>query len=115
MHLLLALVILAAVAWLVLSFVREVSASSGTLWQRMLAAAEQSATILWQKFVIVVGALTAVLTELATWLNEPSLVEPIKAVMQPQYVAYFTIFVALVTVWARRRPGSTDPIKPPGT
>ncbi len=78
-------------------------ASTATGWRRYLDAAEGSATILWQKFVIAVTALAGVLSQAADYFNDPSISSAIQSVLKPQYVAAFTIAVALVTIWARKR------------
>ena len=81
----------------------EYRASTNTGWKRWLDAAEGSATILWAKFVMAVGALAGGLSQFADYLGEPSISSAIQSVLKPQYVAAFVIFVAVVTVWARKR------------
>lgn len=88
------------VGWTVFSQYR---ASTATGWRRWLAAAEGSATILWQKFVIGVSALAGVLSELADYFNEPSISSAIQSALKPSYVAAFVIFVGVITIWARKR------------
>lgn len=103
MTLLLALIplgILAYVGWTIYS---EYKASAKTGWQRWLDAAEGSATILWAKFVMGVGAVTGALTSLADYFNEPSISSTIQSVLKPQYVAVFVVFIGIITVWARKR------------
>lgn len=75
----------------------------GSPWQRLLSAGRDSATILWQRFVIVVTGLAGTLGEAADWLNEPALKDAITAALKPEYVAAFTIAVALITIAARKR------------
>jgi hypothetical protein len=77
--------------------------ATGTIWQRLLQAAQGSATILWAKFTILVAALAGWLGEGATYLGDPSIASAIQAALKPEYVAIFTIFVMVVTVWARKR------------
>lgn len=78
-------------------------AATGTVWERLLAAAQGSATILWARFSMLVGALATVLVEAADWLNAPGVADGIKAVMQPSYVAFFIIAMAVMSELARRR------------
>jgi hypothetical protein len=73
------------------------------VWQRLLAAGRQSATILWQRFTIALAALADVLVWLADFFNAPGVAEPIKSVLQPHYVAGFVVAVAIVGELARRR------------
>jgi len=78
-------------------------ASTKTGWQRYLDAAEGSATILWAKFVMGVGAFAGLLSEAAEYLNEPSISSAIQSVLKPPYVAAFLVFVSVITIWARKR------------
>lgn len=78
-------------------------ASSATGWHRYLDAAEGSATILWQKFVMVVSVAAGGLASIAEYFNEPSISSAIQAALKPQYVAAFMVFVAVITIWARKR------------
>jgi hypothetical protein len=102
MTLVLNLVLVAALVYVAIDFVRSFRAS-GTVWQRLLATGRQSATILWQRFTIALAAFTDALLWLAELLNAPGVVEPIKSVLQPQYVAVFVVAVAIVSELARRR------------
>jgi hypothetical protein len=103
MTLVLNLVLVAALVYVAVDFVRSFRAASGTVWQRLLATGRQSATILWQRFTIALAAFTDALLWLAELLNAPGVVEPIKSVLQPQYVAVFVVAVAIVSELARRR------------
>ena len=47
MHAIIDLILLAALVYVVVDFVRSYRAASGTLWQRLLATSRHSATILW--------------------------------------------------------------------
>jgi phage-related protein len=103
MKILILIAALAIIAYLACDFAQEYRSAPGTVWDRMLAAGKGSATILWARFSVVVGAVSAVLVNGANLLNAPGVADAIKAAMQPQYVAIFTIGVALVTELARRR------------
>lgn len=89
-------------AYIVYDFVAEYRAAAGTTWQRIVAAGKKTETILWARFVALVGCLTDLLVQAADWLNAPGLTDAIREAMQPQYVAGFIIAVALVTEFARR-------------
>ena len=103
MHLVIDLVLFAALVYVVVDFIRAYKSASGTLWQRLLATGRHSATILWQRFTIALAALADVLVWLAEFFNAPGVAEPIKSVLQPQYVAVFVVAVAIVGELARRR------------
>lgn len=70
---------------------------------KVLGAFRHSATILWARFVALVGASAGVLAGLADTLNMPEVREVIQSVMKPEYVAFFIIFIAVITEWARSR------------
>jgi len=97
------LILAATLLYVVIDFVRSYCAAVGSTWQRMLAAGRHSATILWQRFTIALAALADVLVWLADLLDAPAVAEPIKSVLQPQYVAVFVVAVAIVGELARRR------------
>jgi hypothetical protein len=97
------IVTLAIVGWLIVTTYLNYRKATGTTWQRLLSAADDSATLLWSKFMLLVSALTGVLTNAADYFGDPSLSSAIKEVLQPQYVAYFAIAVTFITIWARHR------------
>ena len=103
MHAIIDLFLLAALIYVVLDFVRCYRAATGTIWQRLLATGRHSATILWQRFTIALAGFADALVWLADLLNAPGVAEPIKSVLQPQYVAVFVVTVAIVGELARRR------------
>jgi hypothetical protein len=97
------LIVLAIVGYVVVDFVREWRKAEGSLWDRLVAAGKGSATILWARFTIIVGALADLLVEVADWLNAPGVADGIKMVLQPEYVGAFIVAVALISEVARRR------------
>src|SRR5262245_14910368 len=103
MTLILNLVLVAALGYVAIDFLRSFRAAAGTVSQRLLATGRQSATILWQRFTMALAAFTDALLWLAELLNAPGVAEPIKSVLQPQYVAVFVVAVAVVSELARRR------------
>jgi hypothetical protein len=103
MHLVIDLVLFAALVYVVVDFIRAYKSASGTVWQRLLATGRHSATILWQRFTIALAGFADALVWLADLLQAPGVAEPIKSVLQPQYVAVFVVAVAVVGELARRR------------
>ncbi len=91
------------VIYVIASFAMVYFTATGTGWQRLLAAGQQSATILWQRAVIALAGLSAVLVDVAGYLGVPSIDNAIQAVLKPQYVGLFTILVAVVSEIARKR------------
>lgn len=95
---------LAIVAYLGFDFVKEYRAAPGSAWDRALAAGKGSATILWARFTMIVGAISTSLVSVADWLNAPGIGDAIKsALSNPKYVAAFLIGSAVLTEAARRR------------
>ena len=103
MHLVIDLVLLAALVYVVVDFVRAYRTASGTLWQRLLATGRHSATILWQRFTIALAGFADAVVWLADLLQAPGVAEPVRSVLAPQYVAVFVVAVAIVGELARRR------------
>lgn len=52
---------------------------------------------------MIVGSITGAAASAADYFNEPAIADAIKSVLKPEYVAAFTVFVAIVTIWARKR------------
>lgn len=77
--------------------------STGTLWQRILSVGEQSATIAWQKFVILVTGLTGGVAWVADLMGDPSIGTAIQNAVTPKYAAIAALGVAIISVWARKR------------
>ena len=92
--------IAAYVAYVVASAYR---ASSGTAWERLLATSQNSATILWSKFVMLLGFATAGLDYVADLLGMPEVKDTIQSAMRPQYVSMFVVAVAAITILVRKR------------
>lgn len=97
---LLLLVLAAYVSYVVVS---SYLSTSGTWWERLLAASQNSATILWSKFVMLIGFATAGMDSVADLLGMPEVKDVIQSAMKPQYVALFVVVVAAVTILARKR------------
>jgi len=94
---------LAVATWFVYDFVKALATEKGTLWQRLLAASKDSATVIWSKFVIVVGMIVAVLDRIATAFGDPALATQIQTYLTPQYVGYGLAALFAVNMWARFR------------
>lgn len=90
------------VAVLILFAVHFIPAS-GTVWQRSLTAANQSAVHLWSFFNLVLGGLVMLLSNAALYFGDPSLSAAIQQVLSPQIVGIFIVVAALITIWARNR------------
>jgi hypothetical protein len=109
MHLVIDLVLFAALVYVVVDFIRAYKSASGTLWQRLLATGRHSATILWQRFTIALAGFADAVVWLADLLQAPGVAEPVRSVLAPQYVAVFVVAVAIVGELARRRTlGTSD-------
>lgn len=76
---------------------------TGTVWQRILGTANESATILWAKFVAAIAIIVGGMDYIADMVGSPEVKEAIQGVINPKYVAGFLLAVALITVIARKR------------
>lgn len=103
MKLAITLALAAFVAYVVYVVVSTWIRETGSPWQRVLATAQHSATILWAKFTAVLAIIAGGLEYVADYLGTPEIGDAIKAAMKPQYVAAFMVLVAIVTIWARKR------------
>lgn len=89
------------VGWTVYSDYRT---EVGTRWQRLLATAQHSATLLWSKFCIVIAAVTAQIDNVADLLGAPEAKDFINAyVGNPKIIAALMLVMATVTIVARKR------------
>ena len=76
----------------------------GSVWQRAVAAAQHSATMLWQKFCIVVAAVVAQLDNLADLFNAPEAKDFINTWLgNPKLIAAIMLAMATITIVARKR------------
>lgn len=95
------------------SIVTAFNASTGTVWQRSLAAFDHSATILIARLMAFVGAFLAVGIDWLPVLDpNTQLGSLLVGFLNPKYVPYYTLVVALLTEVARRRASSVAPIVP---
>ena len=94
------LVIIVYFGW---TFYSTYKAATGSTFERAVAAAKGSATILWARFVALVGLATGGLASGADLLGDPSVGQAIQAYAKPQYVAGALVLIAVVTTWARKR------------
>lgn len=97
------LILLGIAAYVAYVIVSSYLASSGTVRERLLATSQNSATILWSKFVMLLGFATAGMDFVADLLGMPEVKDMIQSVMKPQYVAVFVVAVAAITILARKR------------
>lgn len=98
-----AIVLAVAIVYFVAEFLRDYAKATGTMWERALTASEESATMLWSKIVALIGMGAGSLVGLSDYLNNSTISDAIKAALQPEYVVPFVIFVAVITMYARKR------------
>ena len=97
------LIVLAFLAYVIVDTVRAFVSAAGTVWQKLWAAARHSATVLWARFVLVVGAGVDALVWIADFLGSPAVAAAIQQYLSPQVVAGIMIAIAVITELARRR------------
>lgn len=103
MQTIIAFALAAALAYVAWRIVTRYSAATGTAWERLLATARDSATVLWQYFVVAIGAAIANLGAAAELLNMPEVKGFLQASLQPEYVGAAFAAIAVVTIVARLR------------
>jgi hypothetical protein len=89
--------------WLIWTFVRDYARATGTPWQRMVAAGQESVTILWSKVLMLLGALSGLIVKAADYLGDTGLSTQLQALLKPEYVGAFVVLVAVITIYARKR------------
>lgn len=105
------LAVLGYVAWTIYSAYRK-APDSGSRMDRLWVAMKDSGTIFWNKFVVILAAVVAQLDNLADFLNMPQLKDYINlALSNPKTVALIMLLISTVTIVARMRPGSKDPLR----
>lgn len=83
----------------------------GTWWQKSLAAARDSATILWTKFCAAVALVVYQLDSLADLAGLPEWKDAINTWLgNPRAIAGVMLAISLVTFWARTRRASDSPV-----
>jgi hypothetical protein len=107
-------VVLGLIGYIVWTVYSQYRLATGTPFQRALAGARNSATILWTKFVAVVALVTLQLDNIADLLGAPEAKDFINQwVGNPKVIAAIMLAIASVTFYARVRPGSQSPLPPP--
>jgi hypothetical protein len=96
-------VLLAAVAWQGYVTVRAYKQATGTTWERLKAAFEESATIFWSRInSLSVLAVTGV-AEASSWLGAPGVKDVIQPYLTPQLMLGYLLVVLIGAEIARRR------------
>ena len=94
---------LAILAYIAYRVVLNYRAAEGTVWERLIVAAKNSATVLWQYVVIAGGTLLGWSVQLADALNMPEVRSVIQDNLKPEYVGLALVGIAIITVVARLR------------
>ena len=94
---------LAGIGWILFDFIKSYLGASGSRWTRILFAFEFSATILWARFVLLVGLAAAGLSSLAGFLGLPEVSAAFNNYMTPTNVSLLVAGIAVVTELCRRR------------
>ena len=85
-----------------------------TRFQRLIRAAEGSATILWAKFVAVLAMVVGSIGDIGDALGQPEIRGYAETALgNPKIVAGILLSVSFVTIAARKRPSSLSPLQPP--
>jgi|GEM_PF-6648267 hypothetical protein len=94
----------ALAAYFVFNVYAGYRAATGTVWQRLLAGARNSATMLWSKFCIILAAVVANLDQIADAIGQPEAKQYIADILgNPKAVAGVMLAITAVTMIARAR------------
>ena len=77
--------------------------ATGSTWQRLLATAGESATVLWSYIVAAGGVGLAWADEVAQFLNAPEVTSFIQQHLSPTNVGVAMTAIAVITIVARLR------------
>lgn len=98
------LLFLAIIAYVGVTNYLQYRKEVGTTWQRLLATAKDSATILWSKFCILVAAVAGEADNLADFLGAPEAKDFINNwIGNPKVISAIMVAIALITIKARGR------------
>jgi hypothetical protein len=98
------LVAIAAFSYGVFRFVRNYREAQGlTTWERLLAAAKDSATVLWSYTVLLGGYIITGLAYGADFLNLPEVRDLVQESLPPEVVGPVLVVIAAMTFVARLR------------
>lgn len=98
-HLFIVLVALGIVAYIVIAAIYKYRTTPGT---SILTAFHDSLTILWARVLALSGSLVALAASGADFFGDPSLSDAIKSAINPIYVPWFVVAIAIITELARR-------------
>ena len=101
--LVIAIAVFLTMVYFISEFVKDYSKHAGTWFERAMAACQDSLTILWNKFVVLLGMGAGSIVSLADYLNDPGLTAMVKSAMKPEYLIPFGIVVGIITIYARKR------------
>jgi hypothetical protein len=96
-------VMLGIIAYVVYDAVTRYRAATGTTWERLLAVGKGTATILVQRGVYLLAALSELLPSMVSVLGAPEVATQIQAVLPPGSGPFFMLVTAALTEWARHR------------
>jgi hypothetical protein len=97
------ILILAAIGFAVYRVVKRYRAAEGTTWERVLATAKGSATVLWSYIVMAGGTLMGWSVNVADAFNLPDVRTWIQGHLTAEMFGIALVTVALVSFWARLR------------
>ena len=106
------LCVVAALAYVGITFYLQYREEKvGTVWQKSLAAARDSATILWTKFCAALALIVYQLDNIADLVGMPEAKDFINNwIGNPKAISGIMLLISLVTFWARTRKASSNPV-----
>lgn len=112
------LVLTFSATYIIIRMVRYFFLATGTFWQRLLATAKRSFTILIQFIVLIWSWVLGGAGMASDVVNLPQVQDFLRIILKPVYMAGIIACIAALTIFARMRslpdvPVTAAPIPPP--
>lgn len=95
--------LLSGIGYIVYRVVTRYRASTGTVWQRLLATAKGSATVLWQYVIAIGGMITIAGSKISVITDTPEIKQFMTDYLPPEVTGSIMLVAAIVTIIARLR------------
>jgi len=96
-------VLLCLVAWQIYETVKAYGRATGSSWERLKAAFQDSATIAWARLNAMSAVVVAALAEISAWFGAPGVQQAIEPYLGPRYMLAYLLVVLVGAEVARRR------------
>lgn len=103
-NLIITITFVALVVYIVADTYRRYRVAQGTVWERLLLSARNSATVLWGNFVMAVAALVGIIGDAGDAIGVPQVRDYAQEILgNPKFVAGIMLAISAISVLARKR------------